>query len=135
MDLDLDESYEVVPEGVIIAPLHYLTIPHSQETRETLENSEDIHTIVKITETENGFDLKTFGEFKQVVSEHCFQTQELVGQKLCYLTTASWFRRGGEARCYHSSIKTISVTKCKEKCPHSEDALVAYVHCEGERKD
>ena len=90
--------------------------------------------IVRITKTEDGFDVKTFGEFKQVVSEYCFQTHELVGQKLCYLTTASWFTKGGESRCNHSSIKTISVTKCKEKCPHTPDALVAYAHCEGGKK-
>ena len=135
MDIKLEDSDEVVPEGITFAPVHFLTIPSSREIGETLENSNDIHTIVKLTKNGDGFDLKTFGEFKEVVSKYCFQTEELVGKKLCKLTTAGWFTKGGEPICKHSSLKTILVSKHKKMCPHIRTALAAYVFCDGGKEN
>ena len=115
MDIELEDPDEVVPEGITFAPVHFLTIPSSREIGETLENSNDIHTIVKLTKNGDGFDLKTYGEFKEVVSKYCFETKELVGQKLCKLTTASWLSKGGEPKCEQSPLKTILVSKYKKK--------------------
>ena len=112
MQIELEEPHVVVPEGVTIAPVHYLNIPHSEELRDTLEaDSDDIHTIVKLTWNGHDFELETFGQFKEVVSQYCFQTGELVGQPLCHLATASFLSSKLKPLCFHhSQPNIISVT-------------------------
>ena len=87
-----------------IIPAHFLTVPLHQ-FRETLENIQDIHYVLKITnELGGGYSVTKYPIRASLDSQFCLKTSEMAGSSLCYITSGI-FGFGKKAVCNHSKSK------------------------------
>ena len=70
-----------------IIPAHFLTVP-PYELRETPENIQDIHYVLKITKLEGKFTVEKYPIRASLDSQFCLKTSEMAGSSLCYITSA-----------------------------------------------
>ena len=123
VELELVDSLEKVPEGVEISIRHFLTVPHSAEAREALDNPEDQHHVVKLSKVNGKLELQIIDSIQSVTSEY-FTTRKLSGQSLCFVTMMFPLNL-----CWHSSVKEIIFTKHAKKCSHEGYSLNVYCVC------
>ena len=119
-----------VPEGITIAPAHFLSAPND-EFREDIEGDHHSHHIVKIDCKDGMFDVKIFGSFTTVYHRFSFETKDLQNQSLCFLTTASLFGilGGNNPDCNHGSLKQFLISRKLRRCPHIDGAFVLNLLC------
>ena len=86
-----------------IIPVHFLTVPLHQ-FRETLDNIEDIHYVLKITNQGGKFTVEKYPIQASLDSQFCLKTSEMAGSSLCYITSGI-FGFGKKAVCNHSKSK------------------------------
>merc|ERR1711899_264434 len=84
VDLQLVAPSEKVPGGVEFSVRHFLTVPHSQEAREALDNPLDQHHIVKLTKVKGKLKMEIIDSIHSVTSEY-FTTNKLAGHSLCWI--------------------------------------------------
>ena len=123
VELELVNPLEKVPDGVEISIRHFLTVPHSPEAHEALDNPEDEHQIVKLTKVEGRLELQVIDSIHSVTSEY-FTTRKLAGKSLCFVTMMFPINF-----CWHSSVKEIIFTKHAKKCSHEGYSLNVYCVC------
>ena len=123
-ELELINHRDVVPDGVVMAPVHFLTVPLEQY-RDALDNDGDVHYVLKITKEGEKFSVKKYPSTARFDSKFCVETGELAGEKLCYITTGI-FGFGRRAVCNHSAIKTFHTLHDARLCPQTNnDASLA----------
>ena len=116
-------TFEKVPDGVEISIRHFLTVPHSREAREVLDNPEDQHHVVKLSKVKGKLALQVIDSIQSFTSEY-FSTRKLSGQSLCFVTMMVPINL-----CWHSSVKEIVFTKHAKKCSHEGYSLNVYCVC------
>ena len=117
VELELANPLDKVPDGVEVSIRHFLTVPHSPEAHEALDNPEDEHQIVKLTKVEGRLEVQVIDSIQSVTSEY-FSTRKLAGQSLCFVTMMFPINL-----CWHSSVKEIIFTKHAKKCSHEGYSL------------
>ena len=115
-----------------IIPAHFLTVPLHQ-FRESLDNIEDIHYVLKITNLGGKFTVEKYPIRANLDSKFCLRTSEMAGSSLCYITSGI-FGFGSGPACKHSAIKTFHTVHDTLKCPQTDNALELYSICEGSQK-
>ena len=79
VELELVNPLDKVPDGVEFSIRHFLTVPHSPEAHEALDNPEDEHQIVKLTKVEGRLEVQVIDSIHSVTSEY-FTTRKLAGR-------------------------------------------------------
>ena len=110
-----------MPDGVEFSVRHFLTVSHSQEAREALDNPLDQHHIVKLIKVKRKLKMEIIDSIHSVTSEY-FTTSKLSGHSLCWIAPVFSIDL-----CWHSSVKEIIFTKSTKMCSHEKFAL--NVHC------
>ena len=121
VDLQLVTPSDKVPGSVEFSFRHFLTVPHSQEAREALDNPLDQHHIVKLIKVKRKLKMEIIDSTHSLTSEY-FTTSKLAGHSLCWIAPVFSIDL-----CWHSSVKEIIFTKSTKMCSHEKFAL--YVHC------
>merc|ERR1719510_2411157 len=87
VELELPSKSDIVPDGLKIAPAHFLSVPDNERFRNILEEDNHEHHIVKVSQDDDGkLKMTKFGSFTRVTDSYCFETEDLKNQTLCYLT-------------------------------------------------
>ena len=114
---------------------HLLTVPHDQETRNFLQNKNDLHMIIKAMKTNDEINIETIQKFQTIESRY-FTSNLLEKKVLCYFTSAVFFGfGGGKPACDHISNIRFTINKNQAICPHSPYGLGAYCHCKGKSEE
>merc|ERR1719245_354885 len=103
-ELELPNPGDAVPDGVVISPAHFMTIPLDQ-FRGTLDNDGDVHYVLKITKVGEEFTVKKYPNTGRFDSKFCLEA-DIGGESLCYITTGILGFGAGWRVCNHSAIKT-----------------------------
>ena len=122
-----------VPEGLAIAPAHFLTAPE-EEYREYIEGDQHKHHVVKIDSVNGELKMKLFGSFTRVEHRFSFSTEELKNETFCYLTTGMHLMKflfpSYMNTCNHAIKKTFLFSRKINRCPHWDGALVVNFLCQ-----
>ena len=119
-----------------IIPVHFLTVPLHQ-FRETLENIQDIHYVLKITKQLGGqFTVEKYPIRASLDSKFCLKTSEMAGSSLCYISSGiPILGFGAGPACNHSAIKTFHTVQDTRSCPQLSNALELFAVCESQAKN
>ena len=129
VELELKDCSAGVPEGLKIAPAHFLSAPTNEEFRKFIEGDNHQHFIIKIDKKHGKYEVSTFGSFTRVTDRFCFETSEI--RDLCYLTTGYlWFE--GRPMCNHGAKTALAVKSDGENCPRENGSLELSLLCTGE---
>ena len=79
IELELKHCSAGVPEGLKIAPAHFLSAPADEEFRKCIEDDNHEHFIIKIDKKHDKYQVTTFGSFTRVTGKFCFETDETKG--------------------------------------------------------
>ena len=132
IELELKDCPAGVPEGLKIAPAHFLSAPADEEFRKCIEDDNHEHFIIKIDKKHGKYEVTPFGSFKRVTDKFCFETEEI--RDLCYLTTGYfWF--GGSPKCNHGAKTALAVKSDEEYCPRENGSLELSLLCTGSVDD
>jgi len=124
IEMELPDHSMTVPEGISIAPAHFLTAP-DDDFREHIEGNNHEHHIIKIIVNNGNLEMRLFGSFTRVDDRFSFATPELHNEKLCFLTTGILNKLlfGPDPtcnHCNHGNTKTfvVSIQKNRNLSPH-----------------
>ena len=81
VEIHLAESLDLVPAGIIFSLKHFIQI--EKRTNEL--------AIIKVTNVKGKLSYTLFDHYETVSGSNSFDTDELQGQKLCYLTIVKKF--------------------------------------------
>ena len=122
-----------VPEGLAIAPAHFLTAPE-EEYREYIEGDQHKHHVVKIDSVDGNLKMKLFGSFTRVEHRFSFSTEELKNETFCYLTTVTHVMKllfpSSSNTCNHAIRKSFVISRKMKRCPQLDGALVLNFLCQ-----
>ena len=131
--MELPDHSMTVPEGITIAPAHFLTAP-DDDFREDIEGNNHEHYIIKVVATNENLEMRLFGSFTRVEDRFSFDTSELQNGKLCFLTTGILSKLlpgiSPNPVCNHGITKIFVVSRKKRVCPHINRALALNLLCE-----
>ena len=129
--MELPDHSMTVPEGISIAPAHFLTAP-DDDFREHIEGNNHEHHIIKIIVNNGNLEMRLFGSFTMVEDRFSFATPELHNEKLCFLTTGILNKLlfGPDPTCNHGNTKTFVVSRKIGISPHIDRALAVTLFCE-----
>ena len=128
--MELHVHSMTVPEGITIAPAHFLTAPEGN-FKDDLEQNGHSHWIVKVNFDNGHFHMQKIDFFSKVGDRFCFATEKFKNQTLCYLTTTGflpWIGRD-EPYCKHGIKKKILLSKKTLWCPHVDGAFTLHLLC------
>ena len=136
VDIELVDPPDRTPRGVVFGIKHFLTIPNSQEARESLEEGDHSHShyFVKMTKKDGKHEMEIIDSTVRVTSQYLI-TEKLAGKSLCKLTSAWLPLFGLNPECTHSSEKDVIITKSVGRCPHMKNSLYVWCVCSGSKKD
>ena len=126
-----------VPEGLAIAPAHFLTAPE-EEYREYIEGDQHKHHVVKIDSVNGKLKMKLFGSFTRVEHRFSFSTEALTNENFCFLTTGittGFGLFGQKGYCNHAIRKSFVISRKLKRCPHLDGALVLNLLCQAVATD
>ena len=113
---------------MVVSVRHFLTVPNCAEIKDKLENGYHSHSIIKVTQSDDGELTRELIDSKTNVTSQYFSTDKLQNQKLCYITTTWWGKEN--AVCLHSSLQNFCLTHDKDMCPHQPHSLALFCYCE-----
>ena len=87
IELELVGDCETVPEGLKIAPVHFLSAPTDELFRNIIEGDKHEHHIVKIVQKKEGYEVEIIDSFVEIRDKFCFETEKFSNKPLCYITT------------------------------------------------
>ena len=128
--MELPDHSMTVPEGITIAPAHFLTGPDDSH-RDAIEGDGHTHYIVKVYFKNGNLHMEKIDSFTKVEGKFSFSTTELQNHSLCFLTTATLFGLiPGKPYCEHGSVKSFLVSRKTKRCPHIDGAFVLNLLCD-----
>ena len=131
VELKLPDPTMTVPQGLAIAPAHFLAAPE-EEYRNYIEGDQHEHYVVKIDSLNGHPKMKLFDSFIRVDHKFSFASEGLSNHGFCHLTTAGFLGfGGGKPQCDHASAaKTFIVSKNINWCPLKNGALRLNLFCD-----
>ena len=130
IELELPDDSETVPEGLKIAPVHFLSPPTDEQFRNFIEGDKHEHHIVKIVQKKEGYEVEIIDSFIEIREKFCFETEKFSNKPLCYITTV-FMGFGEKPVCSHGAQIRFAVSQITAKCPHQKGALELHAVCKG----
>ena len=128
IELELPDDSETVPEGLKIAPVHFLSPPTDERFRNFIEGDKHEHHIVKIVQKKEGYEVEIIDSFVEIRDKFCFETEKFSNKPLCYITTV-FMGFGEKLVCSHGAQIRFAVSQITAKCPHQKGALELHAVC------
>ena len=128
IELELPDDSETVPEGLKIAPVHFLSPPTDERFRNFIEGDKHEHHIVKIVKKKEGYEVEIIDSFIEIRDKFCFETEKFSNKSLCFITTV-FMGFGEKPVCSHGAQIRFAVSQITAKCPHQKGALELHAVC------
>ena len=128
IELELPDDSETVPEGLKIAPVHFLSPPTDERFRNFIEGDKHEHHIVKIVQKKEGYEVEIIDSFIEIREKFCFETEKFSNKSLCFITTV-FMGFGEKPFCSHGAQIRFAVSQITAKCPHQKGALELHAVC------
>ena len=128
IELELPDDSETVPEGLKIAPVHFLSPPTDERFRNFIEGDKHEHHIVKIVQKKEGYEVEIIDSFIEIRDKFCFETEKFSNKSLCFITTV-FMGFGEKPFCSHGAQIRFAVSQITAKCPHQKGALELHAVC------
>ena len=125
IELELPDDSETVPEGLKIAPVHFLSPPTDERFRNFIEGDKHEHHIVKIVQKKEGYEVEIIDSFIEIRDKFCFETEKFSNKSLCFITTV-FMGFGEKPFCSHGAQIRFAVSQITAKCPHQKGALETF---------
>ena len=128
IELELAGDCETLPEGLKIAPVHFLSPPTDERFRNFIEGDKHEHHIVKIVQKKEGYEVEIIDSFIEIRDKFCFETEKFSNKSLCFITTV-FMGFGEKPFCSHGAQIRFAVSQITAKCPHQKGALELHAVC------